>query len=281
MIYLETNWCRKNIWKLACKVSLALDTAEVDCNWFVIKSFFRITHSMIIKKLGMHNFCHVVDLVAHSGCKKYISSHLIMVPNNVIYMSPEYILSSKFILWLSLLRNHFIQPPKGNRLIFHSDETQDSTSVEQLPLYATFILYREVKEHFIGLIPISKVVGTHLSAINIMPALESFLMLILVSKMVHNVAWSTPFPCFSGSDVPIINLCYALNTWSHNSLFSLKPIHLAKFVEVFQIFPLAKNFLDRSATMHGQEPTVVDWIWLYCWISGNWLREMNAGGSCD
>ena len=68
--------------------------------------------------------------------------------------------------------------------MFHSDETQDSTYVEQLPLYATFILYREVKEHFIGLIPISKVVGTHLSAINIMPALESFLMLILVSKMV-------------------------------------------------------------------------------------------------
>ena len=68
--------------------------------------------------------------------------------------------------------------------MFHSDETQDSTSVEQLPLYATLILYREVKEHFIGLIPISKVVGTHLSAINIIPALESFLMLILVSKMV-------------------------------------------------------------------------------------------------
>lgn len=68
--------------------------------------------------------------------------------------------------------------------MFQSDETQDSKSVEQLPLYTTFILYRGVKEHFIGLIAISKVVGTHLSAINIMPSLESFLMLILVSKMV-------------------------------------------------------------------------------------------------
>ena len=39
---------------------------------------------------------------------------------------------------------------------------------------ATFILSREVKEHFIGLIPVSKMVENHFSAVNIMSAPESF-----------------------------------------------------------------------------------------------------------
>ena len=47
-------------------------------------------------------------------------------------------------------------------------------SFEQLALYATFTLNEEVKDYFIGLILISKVVGTHLSAINIMSALKRF-----------------------------------------------------------------------------------------------------------
>ena len=47
---------------------------------------------------------------------------------------------------------------KINRFTFSSDETQDITSFEQLALYATFIMNVEVEEHFIGLVPISKVV---------------------------------------------------------------------------------------------------------------------------
>ena len=52
------------------------------------------------------------------------------------------------------------------------DETSDVISVEQLAIYATFL--RNQSEHFISLMPVSKDVGAHLSAVNIMSALENF-----------------------------------------------------------------------------------------------------------
>ena len=45
--------------------------------------------------------------------------------------------------------------------------------VMQLVIYATFSRNQSVSEHFISLIPISKEVGAHLSAVNIMSALEN------------------------------------------------------------------------------------------------------------
>ena len=62
---------------------------------------------------------------------------------------------------------------EGNRFTFSCDKIQDITSFEQLALYATFIMNVEVEEHFIGLVPISKVVWTHMSAVNNMSALEN------------------------------------------------------------------------------------------------------------
>ena len=64
---------------------------------------------------------------------------------------------------------------KYNEFTFYSDETPVITSLEQLAMHATFIMNGEIKEHFIGLIPISKVVGTQISAIKIMSAGEIFL----------------------------------------------------------------------------------------------------------
>ena len=64
---------------------------------------------------------------------------------------------------------------KDNEFTFYSDETPEITSLEKLALQATFIMNREIKEHFIGLIPISKVVGTQISAVKIMSAREIFL----------------------------------------------------------------------------------------------------------
>ena len=64
---------------------------------------------------------------------------------------------------------------KYNEFTFYSDETPVITSLEQLAMHATFIMNGEIKEHFIGLIPISKVVGTQISAVKIMSAREIFL----------------------------------------------------------------------------------------------------------
>ena len=49
MTYLEMCNRGTNVWKLARDASLALNTTKIARNRFVIKSFFRIIHSMIIK----------------------------------------------------------------------------------------------------------------------------------------------------------------------------------------------------------------------------------------
>ena len=54
------------------------------------------------------------------------------------------------------------------------DETSGVTSIEQLKMYATFLRNQSISDHFSGLIPISKEVGAHLSAVNIMSTLENF-----------------------------------------------------------------------------------------------------------
>ena len=62
----------------------------------------------------------------------------------------------------------------SNLLSFYTDETSDATLIEQLAIYATFLRNQSISKHFIGLIPISKEVGAHLSAVNIISALENF-----------------------------------------------------------------------------------------------------------
>ena len=71
----------------------------------------------------------------------------------------------------------YVKQPLHNMLktcnfSFYSDETTDITSGEQFTVYATFCYNNVVSEHFIGLIPISKVVGSSLSAANVMEALD-------------------------------------------------------------------------------------------------------------
>ena len=58
--------------------------------------------------------------------------------------------------------------------MFYCDETQDIISAEQLALYTTFVMNGEVKEHGIGLIPTSKAVGTHMSAVKLCQPWKSF-----------------------------------------------------------------------------------------------------------
>ena len=76
------------------------------------------------------------------------------------------------------MSNYMKQPLVGNMrsqlYSFYTDETSDVTSIEQLAIYATFLRNQSISKHFIGLIPKSKEVGAHSSAVNIMSALENF-----------------------------------------------------------------------------------------------------------
>ena len=47
-------------------------------------------------------------------------------------------------------------------------------TLEQLAIYATFLRNQSISEHFKGQIPVRKEVGAHVSAVNIMFALENF-----------------------------------------------------------------------------------------------------------
>ena len=82
MTYLEMCNRGTNVWKLAQEARLASNTTKIDRNRFVIKSFFRIIHSMITK---VGHIPIVVDLVVHCGGKE-ISTRLIMASKNATYI---------------------------------------------------------------------------------------------------------------------------------------------------------------------------------------------------
>ena len=118
-----------------------------------------------------HNFRDIVELVADCGAKE-ISSHLLTAPKNAKYLSPLYV--SKYIETMSnYMKQPLLENMRSNLYSFYTDKTSDVTSIEQLAIYATFLRNQPISEHFIGLIPISKEVGAHLSAVNIMSALEN------------------------------------------------------------------------------------------------------------
>ena len=72
------------------------------------------------------------------------------------------------------IKQPLLENTRSNLYSFYTDETSDALSIEQLAIYATFLRNQSISEDFIGLIPISKKAGAHLSAVNIMSALEYF-----------------------------------------------------------------------------------------------------------
>ena len=118
-----------------------------------------------------HNFRDIKELVADCGTKE-ISSHLLTALKNAKLLSPLYV--SKYIETMSnYMKQQLLENMGSNLYSFYTNETSDVTSIEQLAIYATFLRNHSISEHFIGLIPISKEVGAHLSAVNIILALAN------------------------------------------------------------------------------------------------------------
>ena len=55
-----------------------------------------------------------------------------------------------------------------------SDKMQDITLIKQLVIYSTFEHEGKILEHFIGILPLSQMVGTTLSAEKIMKVLVEY-----------------------------------------------------------------------------------------------------------
>ena len=138
-------------------------------NRLILKCFFEIKFLMIGKNWAhSHNFRGIVELVADRDPKE-ISLHLLAAPKNAQYLSPLFV--SKYIETMSsYMKQPLLKNMRSNLYSFYTDETSDVTSIEQLAIYATFLRNQSIFEHFIGLIPINKEVGAHLSAGNIMSA---------------------------------------------------------------------------------------------------------------
>ena len=143
-------------------------------NRFVTKCFFKVTFLLVKNHWAhTHNFKSLVELIADCGSEE-IKLHLLTAANNATYMSPQFI--SKYIA----IMNDYIRTPlltslRSSKFAFYNDETQDVTSTEQMAIYATFNHNGKISEHFVGILPISKLVGAHLSAQNILTALEVYL----------------------------------------------------------------------------------------------------------
>jgi hypothetical protein len=142
-----------------------------------------------------HKFKDLTELIAQCGGKD-VQSHFLLVPGNANYMSPKYI-SMYINIICDFVKRPLLESLRGKKYSFYSDETSDITSVEQLAIYASFEHFGLVKEHFIGLLPLSKLVGTSLSAKNLFKVIEDF---------------------FVSIDVPLRNARYAcMDTTNVNS----------------------------------------------------------------
>ena len=88
-------------------------------------------------------------------------------------MSPDYLQN-----YIQIMDNYskvsLLAFLKSGHFAFFSDETKYITSIEQLAIYATFEHEGKIREYFIGILPLSQIVGTTLPAENIMKVLGEY-----------------------------------------------------------------------------------------------------------
>ena len=127
---------------------------------------------MVIKNWAYNNnFKDLVKLIGNCGGSE-IKTHLISSPKNALYTSPLYI--SKCIDIIDkYIKLPLLASLRENYYAFITDETTDITSIKQMVVYAIFEHNNQIKAHFVGIYPLSKVVGAHLTAGN-MQSLEKY-----------------------------------------------------------------------------------------------------------
>ena len=164
---------------------------------------------------------------------------------------------------------------RSNVYSFYTDETSDVLSIEQLAIYATYLRNQSISEHFIGLIPISKKVGAHLSAVNIMSALEYFFVKNEINVQQARIDCMDITNVNSGEKndlkrhlehkVPLLKWIGCNNHKLALTFKHLIPsfqciaeidIFLLNLWKYFKYRPLAMNILGNTSEMYGDSPTV-------------------------
>ena len=156
---------------------------------------------------------------------------------------------------------------------FSNSETSQTsivTTTKQMTAYATFNYQGTIKEHYVGIIPISKLVGTELSAPNIMKALTKFF------DKINILITQAHFSCIDNNNVNsgshgglkryILHKMMALwvGCGNHKLAFCFKPLHkefpcvaefdvmLLSLWKYFHYQPLAVNFLQEFAEAYNE-----------------------------
>ena len=62
----------------------------------------------------------------------------------------------------------------GQFYTLYSDEAQNISATEQLAIYSTFE-HNKISDHYLGIIPISQLLASHLSAKNVLKAITKYL----------------------------------------------------------------------------------------------------------
>ena len=149
-----------NIWKLLQEASLSQEVQK----W---------AHAS--------NFKNVVELIADCGGDE-VKTHLLNAPGNVMYLSPLWI-SKDINIMNSYTKESLLASLRSGKLALYNDETQDNIDRTNGNIYATFKNNDTIGEHFVGIIPISKLVESTLSAQNILSALENYLQSLDISLL--------------------------------------------------------------------------------------------------
>ena len=270
---------RTDVWKLLQESSLSQLVKKLSTNRFIIKSFFHITHLLIKKNsVHIHNFKDIVELIA--DCRgKEVRTHLLNVPKNANYMSPQYI--AKYID----IMNRYMEVPiltslRQNKFAMYKDETRDITSVEQMTICATFNHNNKISEHFVRLIPISKVIGMHLSAANILVAFEHYfekLEILLKNNVRFFMMDTTNVNSGERNGLKrllkhLISLASWIGCGNHKVALCFKHLlpefkfaALLALWKFFHFHPLALNFMENVADIYDKSlvttvcPSVTRW----------------------
>ena len=83
----------------------------------------------------------------------------------------------------SYIKESLLASLRSGKFTFYNGETQDIILTEQVAMYATFKHNGTIGAHFVGIIQISKLVESTLSAKNILSALENYLRSLDISLL--------------------------------------------------------------------------------------------------
>ena len=274
---------RTNVWKMLIDAKLATEIQQSNADRFIIKCFFRITHLLIKQHWGhTHNFKNLVELIAECGGRE-IKTHLLTAPKNAVYISPPYI--AKYIdIMNNYLKEPLLASLQSGKYTLYNDETQDITSIEQMAIYATFKHNGSFSEHYVGIMPISQLVQTHLSAANILEAMKIYLEGLNVSLrngrffcmdttnvnsgerggLKRLLKHAVPLATWVGCGNHKVALCFKHLLKDFPDVFSADATLLALW-KYFHYRPLALNFMKNAAEMYDEHaitpvcPSVTRW----------------------